>query len=163
MCFRSGRKGLRSMFRVAKASGRTTQKLLECLKQHVPKARRPRTTPTQEQGTHLSQPTRTQPNRKCKAKSKTQFEPTRERFSHWPTFVGILSMRTQLDSRFKVLTTACSQFHLSLLESVYISRKKLVLCRLKQFLFTHQMFRYDQSLLPLYGLHFSLSLIVQSV
>ena len=37
--------------------------------------------------------------------------------------------RNYSDSRFKVLTTACSQFHLSLLESVYISRKKLVLCR----------------------------------
>ena len=45
--------------------GRTTQRLQERIKQHVPKAIRQKT----------SQPTRTQPNRKCKAKSKTQFEP----------------------------------------------------------------------------------------
>ena len=55
--------------------GRTTQRLQERIKQHVPKAIRQKTTLTQEQGTHRSQPTRTQPNRKCKAKSKTQFEP----------------------------------------------------------------------------------------
>ena len=50
--------------------GRTTQKLQERIKQHVPKAIRHKTTLTQEQGTH-----RSQPNRNCKAKSKTQFEP----------------------------------------------------------------------------------------
>ena len=33
------------------------------------------------------------------------------------------------DSRFKILTTACSQFHLSLLKAVYILRKKTDLCR----------------------------------
>ena len=54
--------------------GRTTQRLQERIKQHVPKATRQRATLTQEQGTHRSQPTRTQPNRKCKAKCKTQFE-----------------------------------------------------------------------------------------
>ena len=55
--------------------GRTTQRLQELMKQHVPKAIRQRTTPTQEQEIHQSQPTRTQPNRKCETKSKTQFEP----------------------------------------------------------------------------------------
>ena len=55
--------------------GRTTQRLQERIKQHVPKAIRQKITLTQEQGAHRSQPTRTQPNRKCKAKSKTQFEP----------------------------------------------------------------------------------------
>ena len=48
--------------------GRITQRLQERIKQHVPKAIRHKTTLTQEQGTHRSQPTRTQPNRKCKAK-----------------------------------------------------------------------------------------------
>ena len=48
--------------------GRTTQRLQERIKQHVPKAIRQKTTLTQEQGTHRSQPTRTQPNRKCKEK-----------------------------------------------------------------------------------------------
>ena len=49
---------------------------------------------------------------------------TRERFSHLPTFVGIQSVRNYSDSRFKILTSACFQFHLSLSEAVYISRKK---------------------------------------
>ena len=52
---------------------------------------------------------------------------TRKQFSDWPTFVGIQSVCTQL-SRFKILTTAHSQFHLSLLEAVYISRKKKRIC-----------------------------------
>ena len=51
--------------------GCTTQRLQERFKQHVPKAISQKTTLTQEQGIHRSQPTRTQPNRKCKAKSKT--------------------------------------------------------------------------------------------
>ena len=55
--------------------GCTTQRLQERIKQHVSNAVRQRATLTQEQGTHQSQLTRTQPNGKCKAKSKTQFEP----------------------------------------------------------------------------------------
>ena len=55
--------------------GRTTQQLQERIMQHVPKAIRQSTTLIREQGTHRSQPTRTQPNRKWKAKSKTQFKP----------------------------------------------------------------------------------------
>ena len=55
--------------------GRTTQRLQKRIKQHVSKAIRQRTTPTQEQRIQRSRPTRTQPHRKCKAKSKTQFEP----------------------------------------------------------------------------------------
>ena len=34
--------------------------------------------------------------------------------------------RNYSDSQFKILTTARSQFHLSLLEALYISRKKFV-------------------------------------
>ena len=48
--------------------GRTTQRLQERIKQHVSKAIRLKTTLTQEQGTHRSQPTRTQPNRNPKQK-----------------------------------------------------------------------------------------------
>ena len=49
--------------------------------------------------------------------------------------------RNYSDSQFKILTTARSQFHLSLLEAVYISRIKPDLCRQKQFVFTLQLFR----------------------
>ena len=48
--------------------GRTTQRLQERIKQHVPKEIRKRTPPTQEQGTHWSQPTRTQPKWKMQSK-----------------------------------------------------------------------------------------------
>ena len=75
--------------------GRTAQMLQERIKQHVPKAITQGTTPSQEQGTYRSRTTRTQPNRNYKAKSKDSIR-TRERFSHWPTFVGIQSVRTQL-------------------------------------------------------------------
>ena len=121
--------------------GRTTQRLQERIKQHVPKATRQKTTLTQEQGTHRSQPTRTQPNRKCKAKSKTQFEPESDSAIGQHLLESNECARNYSDSQFKILTTARSQFHLGLLEAVYISRKKTDLCRQKQFVFTLQLFR----------------------
>ena len=111
--------------------GRTTQRLQERIKQHVPKAIRQKT----------SQPTRTQPNRKCKAKSKTQFEPESDSAIGQHLLESNQCARNYSDSQFKILTTARSQFHLSLLEAVYISRIKPDLCRQKQFVFTLQLFR----------------------
>ena len=121
--------------------GRTTQRLQERIKQHVPKAIRQKTTLTQKRGTHRFQPTRTQPNRKCKAKSKTQFEPESDSAIGQHLLESNQCARNYSDSRFKILTTAHSQFHLSLLEAVYVSRKKTDLCRQKQFVFTLQLFR----------------------
>ena len=138
--------------------GRYTQRLQERIKQHVLKAIRQKTTLTQEQGTHRSQPTRTQPNRKCKAKSMTQFEPESDSAIGQHLLESNQCAGNYSDSQFKILTTARSQFHLSLLEAVYISRKKTDLCRQKQFVFTVQLFRYDQSLLSLDRLRFSLLL-----
>ena len=121
--------------------GRTTQRFQERIKQHVPKAIRQKTTLTQEQGTHRSQPTRTQPNRNCKAKSKTQFEPESDSATGQHLLESNQCARYYSDSQFKILITARSQFHLSLLEAVYFSRKKPDLCRQKQFVFTLQLFR----------------------
>ena len=136
--------------------GRTTQRLQECIKQHVPKAIRQKTTLTQKQETHRSQPTRTQPNRKCKPKSKTQFEPESDSAIGQHLLESNQCARYYSDLQFKILTTARSQFHLSLLEEVYISRKKTGLCMQKQFVFPLQQFREDQSLLSLDRLRFSL-------
>ena len=111
--------------------GRTTQRLQERIKQHVPEAIRQKTILTQEQGTHQSQPTRTQTNRKCKAKSKTQFEPESDSAIGQHLLESNQCASNYSDLRFKILTTARSQFHLSLLEAVYISRKKTDLCRQK--------------------------------
>ena len=106
--------------------GRTSQRLQERIKQHVPKAMRQKTTLTLEQGTHRSQPTRTQPNRKCKAKSKTQFEPESDSAIGQHLLEFNQCTRNYSDSQFKILTRARSQFRLSLLEAVYISRKKQI-------------------------------------
>ena len=108
--------------------GRTTQRLQERIKEHVPKAIRQKTTLTHEQGTHRSQPTRTQPNRNCKAKSKTQLEPESDSAIGQHLLESNQCARNYSDSQFKILTTARSQFHLSLLEAVYISRKKKQIC-----------------------------------
>ena len=120
--------------------GRTTQRFQERIKQHVPKAIKQKTTLTQEQGTHRSQPTRIQPNRKCKAKSKTQFEPESDSAIGQHLLESNQRARNYSDSQFKILTITCSQFHLSQLEAVYISRKKTDLCRQKQFVFILQLF-----------------------
>ena len=129
--------------------GCTTQRLQERIKQLVLKAISQKTTLTQEQGTHRSQPTRTQPKRKCKAKSKTQMKPESDSAIGQHLLESYQCARNYSDSQFKILTTARSQFHLSLLEAVYISRKKTDLCRQKQIVFTLQLFRKDQSLLAL--------------
>ena len=121
--------------------GDTTQRLQERIKQHVPKAIKQKSTFTQEQGTHRSQPTRTQPNRKCKAKSNTQFEPESDSAIGQHLLESIQCARNYSDSQFKILPTARFQFHLSRLETVYNSRKKTYLCRQKQFLFTRHLFR----------------------
>ena len=121
--------------------GRTTQRIQQRIKQHVPKAIRQKNTLIQEQGTHRSQPIKTQPNRKCKAKSKTQFEPESDSAIGQHSLESNQCARNYSDSQFKVLTTARFQFHLSLLEAVYISWKKTDLCRQKQFVFTLQPFR----------------------
>ena len=104
--------------------GRTTQRLQERIKQYFPKAIRQKTTLTQEQGTHRSQPTRTQPNRKCKAKSETQFEPESDSAIGQHLLESNQCACNYSDLQLKILTTARSQFHLSLLEAVYILRKK---------------------------------------
>ena len=104
--------------------GRTSRRLQERIKQHVPKAIRQKITLTQE--THRSQPTRTQPNRKCKAKSKTQFEPESDSAIGQHLLESNQCASNYFDSQFKILTTFGSQFHLSLLEAVYISGKKQI-------------------------------------
>ena len=74
-------------------AGRTTQRLQERIKQHVPKAIRQKTLLLRNrEPTDLNQP---EPSQIENAKQKDSIR-TRKRFSHWPTFVGIQSVRTQL-------------------------------------------------------------------
>ena len=61
---------------------------------------------TQEFGAHQSLPTRTRPNRKCKAKSKTQFEPEIISALGQHLLKSNQWARNYSDSRFKILTAA---------------------------------------------------------
>ena len=90
--------------------GHTTQRLQERIKLHVPKATKQRTTPHKQEA-HRSQPTRTQQNRKCKAKSKTQFEPQSGSAIRQHLFEFNQCTCNYPDLRFKILTTARSHFH----------------------------------------------------
>ena len=107
--------------------GRTNQRIQERIKQHVPKAIRQRTTPTHEQGTHRSnQPEHSQiENTKQKVRLNSN-----QRAIQPLANINLLESnqcaRNYFDSQFKILTTALSQVHLSLLEAVYISRKKQI-------------------------------------
>ena len=58
--------------------------------------------------------------------SKTQFEPESDSAIGQHLLESNQCARNYFDSQLKILTTACSQFHLSLLEAVYISRKKQI-------------------------------------
>ena len=56
----------------------------------------------------------------------TQFEPESDSAIEQHLLESNQCARNYSDLRFKILTTAHSQFHLNLLEEVYISRKKQI-------------------------------------
>ena len=119
--------------------GRTTQRLQERIKQHVPKAIRRKTLLLRNRKPiNLNQPD-PRSNRKCKAKSKTQFEPESDSAIGQHLLESNQCARNYSDSLFEILTTARSQFQLNLLKAVYVSWKKTDLCRQKQFVFTLQL------------------------
>ena len=67
------------------------------------------------------------------SKSTTQFEPETDSAIYKHLLESNQCARNYSDSWFEIFTTPHSQFHLSLLGAVYISREKPDLCRLKQF------------------------------
>ena len=133
---------------VCHCDSRTTQRLQERIKQHAPKAIRQKNTLIQKQGNHRSQPIKTQPNRKCKAKSKTQFEPESD------SAIGQHLLESNQCARNYSLL---SVLHEPVGSGLYFT-EKTDLRRQKQSVFTLQLFRQDQSLLSLYRLRFSLLL-----
>ena len=56
----------------------------------------------------------------------TQFKPQSDSATEQHLLESNQCERNYSDSRFKILTTARSQFHLNLLEAVYVSRKKQI-------------------------------------
>ena len=96
-----------------------------------------------------------------KAKSKTQFEPENDSAIGQHLLKSNQCARNYSDSWFKMLTTACSQFHLSLIEAVYISQKKrFVQAKAVQNYPSTVSIRSEPTVA--YGLHFFSPLIVQS-
>ena len=115
--------------------GRTTQRLQERIKQYVPKPLRHTTTPTQVQGNPpIPTNQNTAKQKKCKAKSKTQFEPESNSAIGQHLLESNQCARNYSASRFKILTTARSQFHLSHWKQ-FIFHKKKKICAHKSSLY----------------------------
>ena len=102
---------------------RTSQRLQNCIMQHVPKWLRQQ----------LTRPRRSQPHRLCK-RNDTKME--------WDSAIGQYFFENGQcalnydNKRFSILATASSFFHLNLLETAYIKTQRPVLCRQKEFVYT---------------------------
>ena len=104
--------------------GRTTQRLQETHQATCSKSNKTKNHSYSGTGNPPISPTRTQPNRKRKAKSKTQFDPESNSAIGQHLLESNQCARNYSDLQFKILTTARSQFHLSLLEEVLYCTEK---------------------------------------
>ena len=102
--------------------GRTTQRLEDRIKQHVPSNIRNKTHPKREQ-----------PSRSCKTKITTK---TCDSAIGQHLLGTEIVQKTIMENLFRIIGKALSLFHLALLESIYISTKKPLLYRQKEFVFT---------------------------
>ena len=102
--------------------GRTTQRLEDRIKQHVLSNIRNKTHPKREQ-----------PPRSCKTKitTKTCDSAIGQHLLENPDCT-----KNYNGDMFRIIGKARSSFHLAVLESIYISTKKRLLCRQKEFVFT---------------------------
>ena len=106
--------------------GRTTQRLADRIKKHVPESIRKKSNTVREQ-----------PPRTCKKNdSKINCE----------SAIGQLLItnpecaKTYTDDNFRIIGQARSSFHLSVLESVYTKTQNPVLCKQKEFIFSLGLF-----------------------
>ena len=104
----------------ARYVGRTTQRLVDRIKQHVPTSIRKKSNTAREQ-----------PPRICKNnKSKINYESAIGQH----LIANPECAKTYTDDNFRIIGQARSSFHLSVLESVYIIKtQNPVLCRQKEF------------------------------
>ena len=102
--------------------GRTTQRLEDRIKQHVPSSIR-----------NKSRPQREQPPRSCRSKIKTK---TCDSAIVQHLLENPDCAKNYNGDMFRIIGKARSSFHLAVLESIYISTKKPLLCRQKEFLLT---------------------------
>ena len=102
--------------------GRTTQRLGDRIKQHVPSNIRNKTVPQREQ-----------PPRSCRSRNtvKTSDSAIGQHLLDNPDCAKLYN-----DDMFRIIVRARSSFHLAVLESIYIQTKKPPLCRQKEFVFS---------------------------
>ena len=106
----------------ARHVGRTTQKLADRIKQHVPTSIKKKSNTVREQ-----------PPRLCKNNnSKINCESAIGQH----LLTNPECAKTYTDDHFRIIGQARSSFHLSVLESVYIKTQNPVLCKQKDFIFS---------------------------
>ena len=108
--------------------GRTSQRLQDRIKQHVPQWLRQQ----------LTRPRRSQPHRSCK---RTDTKPDCDSAIGQHLLDNDRCALNYDDKRFSILAAARSSFHLNLLEATYIKTRRPVLCRQKEFVYTLKLFR----------------------
>ena len=111
----------------ARYVGRTTQRLADRIKQHVPTSIRKKSNTVREQ-----------PPRLCKNNnSKINCESAIGQH----LLTNPECAKTYTDDNFRIIGHARSSFHLSVLESVYIKTQNPVLCKQKDFIFSLGIFK----------------------
>ena len=108
--------------------GRTSQRLQDRIKQHVPQSLRQQ----------LTRPRRSQPHRSCK---RNDTKPYCDSAIDQHLLENDQCALNYDDKRFSILATARSSFHLDLLEAAYIKTQRPVLCRHKEFVYALKLFR----------------------
>ena len=111
----------------ARYVGRTTQRLADRIKQHVPSSIRKKSNTVREQ-----------PPRMCK---KNNYKINCESAIGKHLIANLECAKTYTDDNFRIIRQARSSFHLSVLESVYIKTQYPVLCRQKEFVFSLGLFK----------------------
>ena len=111
----------------ARYVGRTTQRLADRIKQHIPTSIRTKNTTIREQ-----------PPRMCK-NSNSKMKSDSAIGQH--LIENPECAKTYSDDNFRIIGQARSSFHLSVLESVYIKTQNPVLCKQKEFIFSHGLFK----------------------
>ena len=110
----------------ARYVGRTTQRLADRIKQHIPTSIRKKNTTIREQ-----------PPRMCK-NSNSKMKSDSAIGQH--LIKNPECAKTYSDDNFRIIGQARSSFHLSVLESVYIKTQNPVLCKQKEFIFSLGLF-----------------------
>ena len=108
--------------------GRTSQRLQDRIKQHVPKW-------LQQQA---KRPTRFQPGKSCKLKRNN---PDCDSAIGQHLLDKKQCAANYNDKRFKILADARNSFHLCLLETTFIETRYPILCKQKEFVYTLKLFK----------------------